>query len=49
MEERYNFAEVEKKWQKYWAKNNFLIGYVVMKLIMKMQPFWRLLIGLISQ
>lgn len=23
MEERYNFAEVEKKWQKYWNKNNF--------------------------
>jgi len=23
MEERYNFSEVEKKWQEYWTKNNF--------------------------
>ncbi|MCJ7813959.1 MAG: leucine--tRNA ligase [Candidatus Atribacteria bacterium] len=28
MEERYNFNEVEKKWQKYWTKNNFFKSYV---------------------
>ena len=22
MNERYNFREIEKKWQKYWADNN---------------------------
>ncbi len=28
MEESYNFSEVEKKWQKYWTKNNFFESHV---------------------
>jgi len=28
MEERYNFSEVEKKWQEYWTKNNFFKSYI---------------------
>ena len=28
MEERYKFSEIEKKWQKYWTKNNFFKSYV---------------------
>jgi len=28
MEERYNFSEIEKKWQEYWTKNNFFKSYV---------------------
>jgi len=28
MEGRYNFTEVEKKWQEYWTKNNFYKSYV---------------------
>lgn len=28
MEEKYNFAEVEKKWQEYWNKNNCFKSYV---------------------
>jgi len=31
MEERYNFSEVEKKWQEYWTKNNFFKSYVDFK------------------
>ncbi|MDO8886748.1 leucine--tRNA ligase, partial [Candidatus Oleimmundimicrobium sp.] len=28
MEDRYNFTEVEKKWQEYWSKNNFFKSYI---------------------
>ncbi len=28
MEDRYNFTEVEKKWQEYWNKNNYFKSYV---------------------
>ncbi|MGB2783398.1 MAG: class I tRNA ligase family protein, partial [Atribacterota bacterium] len=31
MEERYNFSEVEKKWQEYWTKNNFFKSYIDFK------------------
>jgi len=28
MEDKYNFIEVEKKWQEYWKKNNFFKSYL---------------------
>ena len=31
MEEKYNFTEVEKKWQEYWTKNNFFKSCVDFK------------------